>query len=379
MREPASSAVQGVLPERVRAFIDAVVGVDRLDVAWSLGVVVVALIVARAAVALAVRGLQRWARRTDSRVDDVALRHLEQPLRWLLPLVALRVAMPLHAIPAALYGPLAHALLVAIIVASGWLGLRALAALQELVEVRFDVAEEDNLRARSAHTQVRTLRNVGSFIVVVLTGALGLMTFEAVREIGAGLLASAGLAGIVIGFAAQRTIATVLAGIQIALTQPIRVEDVVIVENEWGTIEEITLTFVVVRIWDQRRLVVPIQYFLEKPFQNWTRTSSDLLGTVELRLDFAVPVDAIRGELRRILEGSDKWDGKVISVQVTETTDRAMVVRPLFSARNASDQWDLRCEVREKLIAFVNADHPRALPRLRAEARTGPVDLPEAA
>jgi small-conductance mechanosensitive channel len=194
-----------------------------------------------------------------------------------------------------------------------------------------------------------------------------LLTFERVRQLGTGLLASAGVAGIVLGFAAQRSLSTILAGIQIALTQPIRVDDVVIVENEWGRIEEITLTYVVVRIWDKRRLVLPIVYFIERPFQNWTRVSADLLGTVNLHLDYSVPVDEIRAECKRILDGTPLWDGEAWCVQVTETTEHCMVVRPLFSARNASDQWDLRCEVREKLVAFVQRNYPQALPRVRAE------------
>jgi small-conductance mechanosensitive channel len=197
------------------------------------------------------------------------------------------------------------------------------------------------------------------------------MTFERVRQLGAGLLASAGVAGIVLGFAAQKSLATILAGIQIALTQPIRVEDVVIVEGEWGTIEEITLTYVVVRIWDMRRLIVPIHYFIEKPFQNWTRVSADILGTVNLYLDYSVPVEALREEFKRILDASDYWDGETWGVQVTDSTDKTMTVRPLMSAKNSGDAWNLRCEVREKLIAFVRENYPDALPRIRAEVDSG--------
>ncbi len=205
----------------------------------------------------------------------------------------------------------------------------------------------------------------------MLTVAFVLMTFERVRQLGAGLLASAGVAGIVLGFAAQKSLATILAGIQIALTQPIRVEDVVIVEGEWGTIEEITLTYVVVRIWDMRRLIVPIHYFIEKPFQNWTRVSADILGTVNLYLDYSVPVEALREEFKRILDASDYWDGETWGVQVTDSTDKTMTVRPLMSAKNSGDAWNLRCEVREKLIAFVRENYPDALPRIRAEVDSG--------
>jgi small-conductance mechanosensitive channel len=228
------------------------------------------------------------------------------------------------------------------------------------------VSDDDNLHARALRTQVRAFRNIAGFIVVVVTLGFVLMSFKPVRELGAGLLASAGVAGIVIGFAAQRSLATVLAGIQIAISQPIRVDDVVIVEGEWGRIEEITLTYVVVRIWDLRRLIVPINYFIEKPFQNWTRVSADILGTVTLHLDYTVPVEELRKELERLLNASEKWDKKVWGLQVTDATERTMTVRALMSAKDAGRAWDLRCEVREKLIAFVRHRYPEALPRLRA-------------
>jgi small-conductance mechanosensitive channel len=203
--------------------------------------------------------------------------------------------------------------------------------------------------------------------VSILAFGTMLMTFEKVRQLGTTILASAGVLGIVVGMAAQRTIATFIAGIQIAITQPIRVDDVVIVENEWGRIEEITLTYVVVRIWDLRRLIVPITYFIEKPFQNWTRISADILGTVFIYTDYTVPVDAIREQLQKILNESEHWDKKVCVLQVTSATDRTMELRALMSAADASMAWTLRCEVREKLLEFIKAEYPQALPRLRTE------------
>jgi small-conductance mechanosensitive channel len=192
------------------------------------------------------------------------------------------------------------------------------------------------------------------------------MVFDSVRQFGASILASAGIAGIVVGFAAQRSIATLLAGFQIALTQPIRVDDVVIVESEWGRIEDITLTYVVVRVWDLRRLVVPITYFIETPFQNWTRSSADILGTVFLYVDYTVPLEPLRAELTRILEQSRFWDGKVNVLQVTDAKEQTLEIRALASAADASLAWDLRCEIREKLITFVQQAFPDSLPRLRA-------------
>jgi small-conductance mechanosensitive channel len=195
-----------------------------------------------------------------------------------------------------------------------------------------------------------------------------LMVFDSVRQFGASILASAGIAGIVVGFAAQKSIATLLAGFQIALTQPIRVDDVVIVENEWGRIEDITLTYVVVRIWDLRRLVVPITYFIEQPFQNWTRSSADILGTVFLHVDYSMPLDALRAELTRILTASPYWDGKVNVLQVTEAREQTLQIRALASAADASLAWDLRCEIRERLVSFVQRNYPESLPRLRFDA-----------
>jgi small-conductance mechanosensitive channel len=190
--------------------------------------------------------------------------------------------------------------------------------------------------------------------------------------LGASVLASAGVIGIIVGFAAQRTIANLFAGFQLAMTQPIRIDDVVIVENEWGRIEEITLTYVVVRIWDLRRLIVPLSYFIERPFQNWTRAQSDILATVFLYTDYAVPVDAMREELKRILAQAPDWDGKVCVLQVTNASDRSVELRALASAADASKAWNLRCEIREKLIFFVQQNYPDSLPRVRAEMRAIP-------
>jgi small-conductance mechanosensitive channel len=229
---------------------------------------------------------------------------------------------------------------------------------------RIDVS--DNLQARSIYTQVVVLKKVALTVIGIFTLASMLMVFDSVRQFGASILASAGIAGIVVGFAAQRSIATLLAGFQIALTQPIRLDDVVIVEGEWGRIEDITLTYVVVQVWDLRRLVVPITYFIEQPFQNWTRCSADILATVFLYADYTVPLDALRAELTRLLEASQYWDGKVNALQVTDAKEHTLEIRALASAADASLAWDLRCEIREKLVAFIQQNYPESLPRLRA-------------
>ena len=253
-----------------------------------------------------------------------------------------------------------------------WLLIKITSVLDDCVLSRFKVDEKDNLRARKIHTQLKVLKRIVIIVVAILALGTMLMTFEKVRQLGTTILASAGIIGIVVGMAAQRTIGTFIAGLQIAFTQPIRIDDVVIVENEWGRIEEITLTYVVVKIWDLRRLVVPITYFIEKPFQNWTRVTSDLLGTVYIYVDYTVPFEAIREELHHILKNSELWDGKVCVLQVTNTSDRTIELRALMSASDASTGWSLRCEVREKLIEFIQKNYPQSLPKLRAELKQLP-------
>nr|HMR11621.1 mechanosensitive ion channel [Polyangiaceae bacterium] len=282
-------------------------------------------------------------------------------------LICARFDLPLVGLPPEYRSRLSHGLLVLTILASGWVLVKAVRVFEEAANRRFEHADAEDLRARAVRTQVRGVRNIADFVVFVLTLGFALTTFESVRQIGNGVLASAGLAGIILGFAAQKTLATLLAGVQLTLTQRIRVDDIVIIEGEWGSIEEIRLTYVIVRIWDKRRLVVPATYFIEKPFENWTRSSSDLLGTVNLWLDYSVPVDDIRAELKRILDASEHWDGEAWGVVVTDANERAMLVRPLVSAKDASAHWNLRCEVREKLISYVQRNHPGALPRIRAD------------
>jgi small-conductance mechanosensitive channel len=238
------------------------------------------------------------------------------------------------------------------------------AACQLLLE-RYRIDVPDNREARAVYTQVTVLRKVAISAIVLFGFAAMLMVFDQVRQVGATILASAGVAGIVVGFAAQRSLGMLLAGFQIALTQPIRIDDVVIVEGEWGRIEEITLTYVVINIWDMRRLVVPITYFLEKPFQNWTRTSTELLCTVELFVDYDFPLQALRQKLSAMLKISKFWNGKVNVLQVIDAREHSVQVRALLSANDAGAAWDLRCEVREGLLRFLQQEHPGSLPRLR--------------
>ena len=225
----------------------------------------------------------------------------------------------------------------------------------------------DNLDARRVRTQTQVLSRIAMGLVILIGAALALMSFPAVRQVGASLLASAGVVGIVAGFAARPVLGNLIAGLQIGLSQPIRIDDVVIVENEWGVIEEITGTYVVVRIWDQRRLIVPLQYWIEKPFQNWTRSTSEIIGTVFLWLDYRMPLAPLREALKRACETSEHWDKRLALLQVTEADKASMQVRCLVTAGSAAAAWDLRCHVREYLIDFVQRDYPQYLPLQRAE------------
>jgi len=230
---------------------------------------------------------------------------------------------------------------------------------------QFDVSSEDNLEARKLHTRFGILEKILFVIIIFIAIATALMNFDSIRQIGISLFASAGIAGIIIGFAAQKMIGTFLAGVQLAITQPIRIDDVVIVEGEWGRIEEINLTYVAVRIWDKRRLIVPTTYFIEKPFQNWTRISADILGTVFIYTDYSIPFNDIRAELERLVRESEYWDGKVVNLQITNAKESTVEMRALMSAKDSPSAWNLRVYVREKLIEYIKNNHPECLPKSR--------------
>jgi len=293
-------------------------------------------------------------------------------LRLILPLVVVILGLQALALPERIHGIAQVALNLVLVGTIGFLAVQFVNALARLVLQKYDLGAADNRQARGVYTQVMVLRKIAVSVIALLAIASMLMVFQPMRQLGTTMLASAGVAGIVIGFAAQKSLGTLLAGFQIAMTQPIRIDDVVVVEGEWGKIEEISLTYVVIGIWDLRRLVVPITYFIEKPFQNWTRTTSDIMGTVFLQVDYDVPVEAVRQELTRILAASSHWDGKVNVLQVTDAKERTLELRALASSSDSSRSWDLRCEVREKLIAFIGRQYPGSLPRLRATVNRAP-------
>jgi len=332
---------------------------------WLLGLLILAGLVGHIIIP---RIITKYEKKGGLLILGLAFKHCWRPFQWLIILLIISLALPVmlgREYPAGAK----HILSLLSIAILSWLLIKIVCMASDYILNRFSIDQQDNLRARKVHTQLNVIKRILIVIICILAFGTMLTTFDKVRQLGTTLLASAGVIGIVVGIAAQRTIGTLIAGLQIALTQPIRIDDVVIVENEWGRIEEITLTYVVVRIWDLRRLVLPITYFIEKPFQNWTRVTADLLGTVFLYVDHTTPTDTIRGELKRILENSEHWDGKVCGLQVTNTSERVVELRALMSAKDASTLWTLRCEVREKLVEFMQKNYPQHLPKIRAELK----------
>ncbi len=311
--------------------------------------------------------LGSFAKKSKGILFKSLVKHLRAPLMLLIPLMALSVTQAYAPFSPNVRDAIGQILSISITITIAWLIAKFTFVIEDLILNSYRMDVEDNLKARKIHTQLQFLKKTVVLVIAVIALALILMSFEQIRQLGTVILASAGVLGIIIGFAAQRSISTLLAGLQIAITQPFRIDDVVIVEGEWGRIEEIALTYVVVRIWDLRRLVLPISYFLEKPFENWTRESAEILGTVYMYADYTVPVQEVKKELQRILKNSEFWDGKVWNLQVTNLTERTVELRALMSAQDASLAWNLRCEVREKLLLFIQSTYPDALPKVRAE------------
>lgn len=271
-----------------------------------------------------------------------------------------------------------HLMVLGVIASVAWLIAALALVLEDVALARYRTDVPDNLRARRVKTQVVMLRRVTVAAIVVVTLGVMLMTFPAVRALGASLLASAGILSVVAGLAAQSTLGNVFAGMQLAFSDAVRVDDVVVVEGEWGRVEELTLTYVAVQVWDDRRLILPTSYFTTKPFQNWTRTGSAVLGTAEIDVDWSAPVEDLRTEMRRVCEGTELWDGRVCVLQVTEATGGMVRLRALVSAKDAGSLWDLRCLVRERLVGWVWEQRRGALPRLRADTDPPRAEVPTA-
>ncbi|MEU8080544.1 mechanosensitive ion channel family protein [Catellatospora citrea] len=328
-------------------------------------VVTAALLAAMVAGWLSALVVRRIGRRRYRRFMEQLSQACRRPWRAMLVVVALLVALPFTDLTGSAREMVHHALVIALIGASAWLAVRVLFVLEDAAFRRLPVDVADNRRYRRARTRIGMLRRLTAVTVTVLAVASILMTFAPLRTLGASLLASAGLAGVVAALAAHATLAHIFAGLQLAFTDELRLDDVVVVEGEWGRIEELRLTYVVVRLWDERRLVLPTTYFTTTPFQHWTRNDARVLGASILYLDHRMPVDVLRAEAQRVVEASPLWDRRDWVLQVVDTTETAMVVRVLASADDAAKAYDLRCEIREKLIAYVREHHPEGLPQTR--------------
>lgn len=288
--------------------------------------------------------------------------------RVVLPLVALLLVFQAAPGDLRFIGNVRHFNGLLLIAATTWLAVKAISGFADGVLAQHPYDVEDNLQARRVLTQTRVLARTAMTMVLVAGGAMMLMTFPGARQVGASLLASAGVIGIVAGLAAKPVFSNMIAGLQIALAQPIRIDDVLVVEGEWGRVEEITGTFVVLKIWDDRRLILPLTYFIEKPFQNWTRHSSQLLGAVFVYADYGMPMAPLREEVERIVKAAPEWDRRFFNLQVTDATERTMQLRVLCTAATSGLAFDLRCKVREGLIDFMQREYPQFLPRMRIES-----------
>ncbi len=299
---------------------------------------------------------------TDYNLFRSVITHFSGPLNHFVPVLMLNLMVPLMELDRQYMYTLSRIVQILLIISFAVLLMKAINVLEDYIYHTYDLNKEDNLKERKIRTQIKFVRKVLVSLIIFITVSIILLSFDNVRKIGAGLLTGVGIGGIIIGFAAQKSLGNFLAGFQIAFTQPIRLDDVLVVEGEWGRVEDITLTYVVLNIWDQRRLILPINYFIEKPFQNWTRTTAELLGTVFLYLDYNTPIDSLREELDILLEKTALWDKRVKVVQVTDAKEHTIEIRILVSARNSSQAFDLRCYVREGLIRYIRDNHPESLP-----------------
>jgi small-conductance mechanosensitive channel len=328
-----------------------------------VAVILVALGANEVAFHLLRRARGRWVRALSS---AIAL-HCWWPARVTVVALVTDLMLPILRPPAALRPRLDQLLSILLIVAVAWVITGLSFALEDVALARYRLNVRDNLKARRVHTQVMVIRRLTAVMGSLLAVAVLLTTFTGASVLGTSLLASAGIAGVIVGIAARPLITNLLAGVQILFSEPIRLDDVVVVEGQWGRVEEIRFTYVVVRIWDDRRLLLPISYFVEHPFENWTRSSAEVLATASVSVDFTVPVEDVRQELQRILERSALWDHRTWNLQVTDAGHERLELRALMSAPDAPTAWDLRCEVREKLVSYLQERYPQSLPRTRVE------------
>lgn len=332
---------------------------------WNICVVAISIIIGFV-LKFIITGLLHYYKNTsDYSLFKSILTHLSKPLNYFVPMITLNLLLPFMEIGKVYLNFVDRTLEILLIIAFASLLINTIKIFEDYVYHTYDLNKTDNLKERKIRTQLQFIRKVLVVLIIFITVAIVLLSFDNVRKLGAGLLTGVGIGGIIIGIAAQKSLANFLAGFQIAFTQPIRIDDVLVVEGEWGRVEDITLTYVVLNIWDQRRLILPINYFIEKPFQNWTRTTSELLGTVFLYVDYTIPVDELRTELTRLLKETPLWDKRVGILQVTDAKEKTVELRALVSAVNSSQAFDLRCYVRENLIRYIQERIPDSLPQNR--------------
>jgi small-conductance mechanosensitive channel len=329
---------------------------------WNLIIVFLAVVIGVAVRLIIGLLLNFYKKQADYSLFRSIIAHIGPPLNHFIPLLLINIMFPLMELGSRYYELFSRTAEITLIISFSILLMDSIKVFEDYVYHTYDLNKTDNLKERKIRTQLKFIRQIVVTMIVFITIAIILLSFDNVRKIGAGLLTGVGIGSIIVGFAAQRSLSNFLAGFQIAFTQPIRIDDVLVVEGEWGRVEDITLTYVVVKIWDQRRLILPINYFIEKPFQNWTRNSSDILGTVFLYMDYSIPIDDLRKEFDRLLDKTDLWDKRVKVIQVTDAKEHTIELRALVSARNSSEAFDLRCYIRENLIKFVRDNCPQSLP-----------------
>lgn len=332
---------------------------------WNLCVIAVAIIIGFLIKLIITSLLHYYKNTADYSFFKSTLTNVGPALNHFVPLLTMNFMLPFMELTKPLEAIISRLIEILLIISFAGLLISAIKVFEDYVYHTYDLNKADNLKERKVRTQLQFIRKVIVVFIILITIAIVLLSFDNVRKIGAGLLTGVGIGGIIVGFAAQKSLANFLAGFQIAFTQPIRIDDVLVVEGEWGRVEDITLTYVVLNIWDQRRLILPINYFIEKPFQNWTRTTSEILGTVFLYVDYTLPVDDLRKELARLLEASELWDKRVGILQVTDAKEHTMELRALVSASNSSRAFDLRCYVRENLIKYIQAQLREGLSKNR--------------
>lgn len=335
------------------------------DVAFALGLAALGVAVALLAHRIAFKILERITRSSESESDNIVVAHVKRPARWAMVALGIVLAARETAMVDEIWQKVAGFVMPALV---GWMALAIMKALVESAVLKADITVADNLQARRRRTRLAIFSRIAAFLIIFLTVGLMLLSIPGVRDVGVTLMASAGLAGLAVGAAAQPALKSLISGLQMALTEPIRIDDVVIVNGEWGRIEDIRTTYVVMRLWDERRLIVPSNFFLEEIFQNWTRHGSQLIGTVFLHLDPLAEIEPIRAAFFEIVEGHPLWDGRSKALQVTETSQSSIEVRLLMSAANSGNAFDLRCDMREAMLAWIRTNQPTAIARQRVDA-----------